>query len=152
MKFIYLITLCIRILCIFVFQNEIASLRLRSVQATRNDKKMKNSQLYKGSLNTIIMKLLEENGKMYGYEITQKVKAITLGELNITEGALYPALHKLEAEGILDVEMEKVDNRMRKYYKLTEKGTTETVNRLSELEDFIRNMQSLVSTKPNLEF
>jgi DNA-binding PadR family transcriptional regulator len=38
----------------------------------RNDKKMKNSQLYKGSLNTIIMKLLEENGKMYGYEITQK--------------------------------------------------------------------------------
>ena len=135
-----------------MFLNEIASLRLRSVQATRNDKKMKNSQLYKGSLSTIIMKLLEENGKMYGYEITQKVKAITLGELNITEGALYPALHKLEAEGILDVEMEKVDNRMRKYYKLTEKGTTETVNRLSELEDFIRNMQSLVSPKPNLEF
>ena len=152
MKFIYLKLLCIRFLCIFVFLNEIASLRLRSVQATRNDKKMKNSQLYKGSLNTIIMKLLEENGKMYGYEITQKVKAITLGELNITEGALYPALHKLEAEGILDVEMEKVDNRMRKYYKLTEKGTTETVNRLSELEDFIRNMQSLVSPKPNLEF
>jgi DNA-binding PadR family transcriptional regulator len=97
---------------------------------------MKNSQLYKGSLNTIIMKLLEENGKMYGYEITQKVKAITQGELNI-EGALYPALHKLEAEGILDVEIEKVDNRMRKYYKLTEAGT-ETVNRLAELEDFIR--------------
>ena len=70
---------------------------------------MKNSQLYKGSLNTIIMKLLEENGKMYGYEITQKVKAITQGELNITEGALYPALHKLEAEGLLDVEIEKVD-------------------------------------------
>jgi DNA-binding PadR family transcriptional regulator len=119
---------------------------------SRNDKTMKNSQLYKGSLNTIIMKLLEENGKMYGYEITQKVKAITQGELNITEGALYPALHKLEAEGILDVEMEKVDNRMRKYYKLTEAGTKETLNRLSELEDFIRNMQSLVSPKPNLEF
>ena len=100
--------------------NEVASLRLCSVQGPRNDKKMKNSQLYKGSLNTIIMKLLEENGKMYGYEITQKVKAITLGELNITEGALYPALHKLEAEGLLDVEVEKVDNRLRKYYKLTE--------------------------------
>ena len=112
--------------------------------------KMKNSQLYKGSLNTIIMKLLEENGKMYGYEITQKVKAITLGELQITEGALYPALHKLEAEGLLDVEVEKVDNRLRKYYKLTETGTKETVNRLAELEDFIRNMQSLVS--PKLEF
>ncbi|SHM07807.1 DNA-binding transcriptional regulator, PadR family [Flavobacterium xanthum] len=137
--------LCIRILCIFVYQYELAS-------CLGMTKKMKNSQLYKGSLNTIIMKLLEENGKMYGYEITQKVKAITQGELNITEGALYPALHKMEAEGILDVEMEKVDNRMRKYYKLTEAGTKETVNRLSELEDFIRNMQSLVSPKPNLEF
>jgi DNA-binding PadR family transcriptional regulator len=93
------------------------------------------------------MKLLEENGRMYGYEITQKVKEITKGDLNITEGALYPALHKLEADGLLDVEVEKVDNRMRKYYKLTEKGTTETVNRLAELEDFIKNMQSIVNPK-----
>ncbi|MCX6172336.1 MAG: helix-turn-helix transcriptional regulator [Flavobacterium sp.] len=108
---------------------------------------MKNSQLYKGSLNTIVMKLLEENGRMYGYEITQKVKDITKGELKITEGALYPALHKLEAEGVLEVEVENVDNRLRKYYKLTEKGTTETVNRLTELEDFIRNMQTLVQPK-----
>ena len=108
---------------------------------------MKNSQLYKGSLNTIIMKLLEENGRMYGYEITQKVKEITKGELNITEGALYPALHKLEAEDLLDVEVEKVDNRLRKYYKLTEKGTKEKVNRLSELEEFIKNMQSIVNLK-----
>ncbi len=108
---------------------------------------MKNSQLYKGSLNTIIMKLLEEQGRMYGYEITQKVKEITKGELNITEGALYPALHKLEAEGLLDVEVGKVDNRLRKYYKLTEKGTTETVNRLAELEEFIKNMQTIVNPK-----
>lgn len=108
---------------------------------------MKNSQLYKGSLNTIIMKLLGENNRMYGYEITQRVKEITKGELNITEGALYPALHKLEAEGLLDVEVEKVDNRLRKYYKLTESGQTETVNRLAELEEFIKNMQSIVNPK-----
>jgi PadR family transcriptional regulator PadR len=108
---------------------------------------MKNSQLYKGSLNIIIMKLLEEQGRMYGYEITQRVKEITKGELNITEGALYPALHKLEADGLLDVEVEKVDNRLRKYYKLTEKGTTETVNRLAELEEFIKNMQTIVNPK-----
>ena len=108
---------------------------------------MKNSQLYKGSLTTIIMKLLEQNGRMYGYEITQKVKEITKGELNITEGALYPALHKLEAENLLDVEVEKVDNRLRKYYKLTEKGTKEAVNRLSELEEFINNMQTIVNSK-----
>lgn len=115
---------------------------------------MKNSQLYKGSLNTIIMKLLEENGRMYGYEITQKVKLITKGELNITEGALYPALHKLEADGLLDVEVERVDNRLRKYYKLTESGEKETVNRLAELEEFIKNMQTLVTPNinPDLQY
>ena len=120
---------------------------IRDCFVSQNNKKMKNSQLYKGSLNTIVMKLLEENGRMYGYEITQKVKEITSGELKITEGALYPALHKLEAEGVLEVEVENVDNRLRKYYKLTEKGTKETINRLAELEDFIRNMQSLVQPK-----
>ncbi|WP_298505482.1 PadR family transcriptional regulator [uncultured Maribacter sp.] len=106
---------------------------------------MSNSKLYKGSLNTIILKLLDEQGKMYGYEITQKVKALTKGELQITEGALYPALHKLEAEGLLDVEVAKVDNRLRKYYMLTEAGEKETVNRLAELEEFIRSMQNLVN-------
>jgi DNA-binding PadR family transcriptional regulator len=117
------------------------------IYLTKTQNEMKNSQLYKGSLTTIVMKLLEENGRMYGYEITQKVKEITKGELKITEGALYPALHKLEAGGVLEVEVENVDNRLRKYYKLTEKGTSETINRLAELEDFIRNMQSLVQPK-----
>lgn len=111
---------------------------------------MSNSKLYKGSLITIILKLLSENDKMYGYEITQKVKTITQGELNITEGALYPALHKLEAEGVLEVEINRVDNRLRKYYKLTEKGSTETVNKINELQKYIETMQVLVNPKLNL--
>ncbi|MEM6685994.1 MAG: PadR family transcriptional regulator [Bacteroidota bacterium] len=112
---------------------------------------MGNSKLYKGSLTTIILKLLETHGKMYGYEITQKVKEITKGELNITEGALYPALHKLEAAELLDVEVAKVGNRLRKYYKLTDKGSVETVNKLKELEQYIRNMQVLVNPKWSIE-
>lgn len=108
---------------------------------------MTNSKLYKGSLTTIILKLLQRHDKMYGYEITQKVKELTQGELQITEGALYPALHKLEAEGLLEVEVAKVDNRLRKYYKLTEAGEKETVTKLSALEGFIRNMQALVNPK-----
>jgi PadR family transcriptional regulator PadR len=112
---------------------------------------MGNQKLYKGSLQTIILKLLEEKDKMYGYEITQKVKELTKGELTITEGALYPALHKLEAEGLLDVEVAKVDNRLRKYYKLTESGTKETVSRLAEMEDFLRTMQTIVNPKFSLD-
>lgn len=108
---------------------------------------MSNSKLYKGSLNTIILKLLTEHDKMYGYEITQKVKALTKGELLITEGALYPALHKLEAEGLLDVEIQKVDNRLRKYYKLTEQGTKETVNRLDELAEYLKIMEGFIKPR-----
>ncbi len=111
---------------------------------------MGNQKLYKGSLQTIILKLLSENSKMYGYEITQKVKELTKGELKITEGALYPALHKLEAYGLLDVEVAKVENRMRKYYKLTQNGTTETANKLQEMKDFLATMESLLIPKLSL--
>lgn len=106
---------------------------------------MSNSNLYKGSLSTIILKFLGNGEKMYGYEITQKVKNITQGELIITEGALYPALHKLESEGLLKVEVMKVDNRLRKYYKLTEDGKKESVSRLEELLRYIETMQQLVT-------
>jgi DNA-binding PadR family transcriptional regulator len=109
--------------------------------------KMGNQKLYKGSLQTIILKLLETNDKMYGYEITQHVKALTKGELQITEGALYPALHKLEADGLLDVEVAKVGNRLRKYYKSTESGSKETANKLAEMQVFLKTMQHLVNPK-----
>lgn len=106
-----------------------------------------SKKLYRGSLQTIILKLLKENEKMYGYEMTQKVKELTKGELKITEGALYPTLHKLEGEGFLQVEVVKVDNRLRKYYQLSEEGNKETVSRLAELEDFVKTMQQLVQLK-----
>lgn len=109
---------------------------------------MANSKLYKGSLNTIILKLLAEKEKMYGYEITQKVKTLTKGELKITEGALYPALHKLEAEGHLEVKVKKVDNRLRKYYKLTEKGRKEKARKLNELVDFMETLQNILAPNP----
>jgi DNA-binding PadR family transcriptional regulator len=111
---------------------------------------MGNQKLYKGSLQTIILKLLEENEKMYGYEITQKVKELTKGELNITEGALYPALHKLEGDGLLEAEVAKVGNRLRKYYKLTEQGTKETVSKLAEMQEFLKTMQHLVNPNFNI--
>lgn len=86
---------------------------------------------------------------MYGYEITQKVKIITQGELLLKEGALYPALHKLEAEGLLQTTTEVVDNRVRKYYALSEDGDKEVVNKLQEAKDFITQLQLLLNLKPN---
>lgn len=108
---------------------------------------MKNSSLYKGSLTTIILKLLNEHDEMYGYEITKRAEEITQGELIITEGALYPCLKKLKEKGYLDVEILMIGNRKRKYYKLTEAGTRETVNKLAELENYIKTMRALVNPK-----
>ena len=102
----------------------------------------------KGSLSVIILKLLEDRQRMYGYEITQQVKALTAGEMLITEGALYPALHKLEAEGLLTTETEVVDGRARKYYSLTKDGQQQTVSRVSELRTFIENLNTILNLKP----
>lgn len=110
---------------------------------------MGNSKLYKGSLTTIILNLLSDEGQMYGYEITQKVRALTKGEIKITEGALYPALHKLKANGLLETHSVKVDNRLRKYYKLTKKGHKESLVKLKELQSFIDNMQIIMN--PNFK-
>ncbi|MEZ0538355.1 PadR family transcriptional regulator [Fibrella arboris] len=108
-----------------------------------NDKA--NQPLLKGSLSVIILKLLENHERMYGYEITQQVKALTAGGVAITEGALYPALHKLEAEGLLTTQTEVVDGRARKYYSLTRTGKTEAVNRVDELMAFMQNLQTILA-------
>ena len=109
---------------------------------------MSSNKLLKGSLATMVLKLLEEQEKMYGYEITQKVKAITAGEIKITEGALYPTLHKLEAEGFLDTTTELVEGRVRKYYSLTKNGNAEAKSKVAELEAFLINLQKVLN--PNL--
>jgi PadR family transcriptional regulator PadR len=105
---------------------------------------MNKSTLYKGCLEPILLKLLHDNGRMYGYEITQKVKELTSGELQITEGALYPLLHRLEDQGILRVEMENIGNRVRKYYTLTPDGEREKGKAQSELATFLQTLQILL--------
>ena len=103
--------------------------------------------LLKGSLITIILKLLSEHDKMYGYEITKKVQELSQGTLKLTEGALYPSLHKLEADGLLDVSVENIGNRSRKYYSLTKKGKKESIEKLKELNQFFTQMQQVLNFK-----
>ncbi len=112
---------------------------------------MSTNPLLKGTLQTIILKLLEDNHQMYGYEISQKVKEITSGEIKLTEGALYPALHKLEAEGLLETTTEIVDSRVRKYYRLTEQGGNEVAGKLDDAQAFIEQLQALLSLKPAIK-
>src|SRR5260221_3616112 len=94
---------------------------------------MYSTELLKGTLRTIILKLLADNKKMYGYEITQKVKEMTLDKIQITEGALYPTLHALEAEGFVTTETEFIGKRVRKYYSLSPTGKTKADRKSTRL-------------------
>lgn len=108
---------------------------------------MYSKDLIKGTLKPIILKLLQEQGRMYGYEITQKVKDITNGKIEITEGALYPTLHKLEAEGIVTTEKEFIGKRVRKYYTLTTSGNSTVTQKVGELTDFLSTMRMIFNPK-----
>ncbi len=111
---------------------------------------MYSSELIKGTLKTIILKLLADHQKMYGYEITQKVKELTGDKIQITEGALYPSLHSLEAEGILSTETVNIGKRVRKYYTLTKKGKNFSEEKVSEFADFMNTMKFLLDIKTQL--
>src|SRR5258707_14424740 len=83
-----------------------------------------STELLKGTLKTIVLKLLADNKKMYGYEITQRVKEVTRDKIQITEGELYPTLHPLEADGLVTTEEEYIGKGVRKYYSLSATGKT----------------------------
>jgi PadR family transcriptional regulator PadR len=108
---------------------------------------MHSSELLKGTLQTIILKVLKDEGKMYGYEITQKVKELSDGRIQLTEGALYPALHKLEAEGILKTESVSIGKRIRKYYALTPNGRSLAKDRVEEFLDFVNTMRNVLQVR-----
>lgn len=109
---------------------------------------MYSQELIKGTLRTIILSLLSNTDRMYGYEITRHVKEQTEGKIQLTEGALYPTLHKLEAEGLLQTEVVSIGKRQRKYYRLTQRGTGEAKDRIAEFRDFAETMGRLVSNLP----
>lgn len=110
------------------------------------------TELLKGSLRSIVLKLLSENGRMYGYEITQKVEELTQGKIKLTYGALYPILHKLEVDGALITESENFNNRTRIYYKLTPKGNSFAAEKIKELEEYIDVIGMLLKPKINLGY
>jgi DNA-binding PadR family transcriptional regulator len=107
-----------------------------------------SSELIKGTLKTIVLQQLKQNKKMYGYEITQRVKEMSKDRIAITEGALYPTLHSLEAEGLVETETEFIGKRVRKYYRLTKSGQSKAREKVNEFAEFMNTMKFLLDIKP----
>jgi PadR family transcriptional regulator PadR len=113
---------------------------------------MISNQLYSGSLKTIVLKLLDEEGPLHGYALTQRVEKITQGKIKLTYGALYPILHKLEKDNAVITSSEVYNNRVRIYYSLTPKGHSVAAEKIRELKEFIESLQRIAEPQAGLNY
>ena len=83
---------------------------------------MAKAELLPGTLDVLILKAISLGGE-HGYGILQRIERLTGDALSIEQGALYPALYRLEHQGLLDAEWGTSDNNRRaKFYRLTAAG------------------------------
>jgi transcriptional regulator len=80
------------------------------------------ADLLQGTLELLVLRLLQ-SGEMNGWDIMQRIRLVSRDVLSVTPGALYPALHRLEARGLVAAGWGASDNNRRaKFYSLTAAG------------------------------
>lgn len=88
----------------------------------RNTHMSKPTDLVQGTLDLLILKVIALE-PMHGWAIAQRIKQVSNDVLQVGQGSLYPALHKLEQQGWIEAEWgESENNRRAKYYTLTREG------------------------------
>jgi PadR family transcriptional regulator, regulatory protein PadR len=98
-----------------------ARIRLRPRVATPETMEI-NKDLIAASSTPIVLSILSE-GDSYGYAILKRVRELSGGRMEWTDGMLYPVLHRLERLGLVEAEWEVADSgRRRKYYRITARG------------------------------
>jgi PadR family transcriptional regulator PadR len=99
------------------------------------------SDLLQGTLDMLVLKTLELE-PMHGWGISQRIEQVSAGVLCVNQGSLYPALYRLEGQGLIASEWgNSENNRQAKYYKLTRAGRKQ----LAEEKDNWRRLSSAVS-------
>lgn len=95
-----------------------------------------NKELLKGSTVILILSLLNRK-PMYGYEMIKEIEKRSSGVFKFKEGTLYPILHSLEAEGMIEAYWEESENnRKRKYYRITDTGKHQVKEKQQEWVTF----------------
>jgi PadR family transcriptional regulator PadR len=81
------------------------------------------SDLPQGTLDLLILKVIAR-GPVHGYAIAQRLEQVSRGVVQVPEGSLYPALHRLENRGLLAADWKETETgREAKFYRLTRKGS-----------------------------
>jgi len=84
----------------------------------------RKSDLLQGTLDLLVLKIVAL-GPIHGYAIAQRINQISREVLQVQQGSLYPALHRLEKRGLLKAEWRETGGRDAKYYSLTRSGRRE---------------------------
>jgi PadR family transcriptional regulator len=101
-------------------------------------------KLLKGSLDIMLLALLETE-PMYGYQMVKEVRARSDSTLQLKEGSLYPALHRLEREGLIEGYWQhREDGVSRRYYCLTSQGRAVLPEKREEWRQFITAVQGVL--------
>ena len=97
-----------------------------------------------GSTAVMLLRLLAEK-PMYGYQIVKELQSRSEGYFDLEQGTLYPALHRLEKEGLVESKWEVVeDGPSRKYYYITARGRTELEESARQWSDFSHHLLKLL--------
>src|SRR5437870_1138675 len=95
-------------------------------------------ELLKGSTDALLLSLLAKE-PMYGYQLVKELERRSQGYFQFREGTLYPALHRLEKDGLIKGEWQaSPSGQPRRYYRLTDKGASALESRLSQWQGFAR--------------
>ncbi|HEX3976208.1 MAG TPA: helix-turn-helix transcriptional regulator [Solirubrobacteraceae bacterium] len=97
----------------------------------------------KGHLDALILAVLVA-GPLHGYAIIDTLKQRSDGTFTLPEGTVYPALHRLEAAGLLTSEWSDGEGRRRRVYELTRRGQRELGTRRSEWREFSRAVEAVL--------
>ncbi len=105
---------------------------------------MHQQELLKGNTESLLLALLEIEPK-YGYQMAKEVDQRSSGYFAFKEGTLYPALHRLERDKLVEGRWQDTPNGVRRrYYQITAKGRQALVDRLNEWQRFSRAMNSVM--------
>ncbi len=99
-----------------------------------------SKELIKGSTAMLVMSVLKKND-MYGYKIIKELELQSESVFELKEGTLYPILHALEEENLLESYWEEFDGRKRKYYHLTRKGTKHLKEKQEEWKVYSKSVE-----------
>ena len=105
---------------------------------------MHQAELLKGNTETLLLVLMEAE-PMYGYQLAKEVDRRSSGYFAFKEGTMYPALHRLERDKLVEGSWQDTPNGVRRrYYQITAKGRQALADRLSEWRRFSRAMNSVM--------